>query len=218
MNISLKNKIAIFDLDGTIIDIKDSYFRVIQEFLLLKGIKYEIGKYLNDRVKYNSDSEILNMVFGLNNSDIVNFRDFKLKRIEESQYLSLDIVKSSGIELMRLLKNQGYRIELLTARRFFNNLITQLESLEILQYFDNVLMWPKDLLAKGDYIKLIENRYNEIMFFGDSLDDYLATQGTSSTFYLVADTIVDQTMISLSALTIDQILEELESRSIDFAY
>lgn len=213
MNISLKNKIAVFDLDGTLIDVKERYFRIFYNFISLNGLKYNylMENYLKDRIRYKSDSEILKMVFGLDNSRIIKFKEFKLNQIEDIDFLVFDVVKPSVSELMKLLKKQGYRIELLTARRAYNNLISQLETLKLLQYFDNVIMWPKNLIEKNDYIKLLDNGKNEILLFGDSKDDYLATKNTSSAFYLVADTILDQSFTSQKALSIDEILVEFES-------
>jgi phosphoglycolate phosphatase-like HAD superfamily hydrolase len=214
MNISLINKIAVFDLDGTLLDVKERYFRIFYSFISLNGIEYNyfIENYLNDRNIYKSDSEILKVVFGLNSSRIIRFKEFKLNQIEDIHSLVFDVVKPSVFELLQLLKKQGYRIELLTARRVFNNLLSQLENLNLLQYFDNVMMWPKNLFEKNDYIKLLDNGKNEILVFGDSMDDYLAIKNTSSTFFLVADTILDQSFASQKALTIDEILIEFDSR------
>lgn len=207
-SISLKNKLAIFDLDGTLIDIKKRYYKVFNDFLTIKGNKmeYTIGDYISDRMKFGSDSEILLRVIGYEDSSINDFKNFKHKYIENLDYLEFDTVKPSVHDFLNILKAQGFRVELLTARRNYKNLLNQLISMNLLRHFDNVLMWPKDLYTKNEYVNLFDIDTYDIYFFGDSVDDYLAIKDIPSFFYLVNDSIIKNYFTNQESLSISEIM------------
>lgn len=204
----MKIKIVIFDLDGTLIDIKNRYFRVFNDFITLNGSKkkYTVEEYIVDRIKFVSDTEILRRVIGFEEAAVEEFNVFKHNHIEDLKYLEFDTIKPHVKDLLKILKDQGFRVELLTARRNYKNLILQLRNMDLIRYFDNVLMWPRDFYTKREYVQFFYGEPYDTYLIGDSVDDYLAVKDSLAGFYLVNDSIMKNDFTQQEALSIDEIM------------
>jgi phosphoglycolate phosphatase-like HAD superfamily hydrolase len=195
-NILLKNKLAIFDLDGTILDVSRRHYSLVSDFLDEVGeFDYSIDDYLKDRGLGKSDIQILSTRFKLPDSKIINFQNFKDRNIETSDYLTYDKINNNVITLLDILKKKGYRLEILTARKNYENLANQVLSLRLMGMFDNIMMWPKDLYEKSAYVELLTTKHKKILIFGDSKDDYLASKGLHSQFVLIENKMFNQNFV-----------------------
>lgn len=206
----MKTNIAIFDLDGTLIDISQRYFKIFFDFLInIKNVAYSFDDYIDDRKIGRRDWQILADRFGFDQKTIMEFQSYKRKSIEKMDYLLLDKINEYSIEFLEFLKTKKYRIELLTAREDYKNLIYQLDILGLLNFFDNVVMWPKEFYEKHMYLNLIENKFNKVFFFGDSIDDYNASCQVQCEFYCLKNSIMNQGFICGNILTFDFLMKNL---------
>jgi phosphoglycolate phosphatase-like HAD superfamily hydrolase len=180
------NKVVIFDLDGTIIDVRHRYFEVMRVFLEMKSLpKLSFEEYIKFRYNGYNDFLILHKLSRSFNY-VEDFKEFKLANIERVEYLEMDRLCPGAIFLLDKLISCGIRLELLTLRRNLDNLKWQMETFSILSCFSNIT-YDSGELSKSAYLESLIECSNEVVFIGDSDYDYKAAIESRTKFYLVGD-------------------------------
>ena len=183
-----KHKLAIFDLDGTLVDTSE-------------GI-YECYKYtLNKLGKKPPTHEDLNGVIG--GSLLKSFQErFSLSKEEAAlavkvyrEYYGIVGYKSSKlydgiVDVLKYLKNNGYKIAVATLKAE-HLAIALFSNLGILSCFDLVHgVDINDTLTKSDLISMCVSElnvtYEQSVLIGDSLNDYHGANSTGVDFIPVS--------------------------------
>ena len=139
----------IFDLDGTLINSKFRLYKLFRE--LTPDCQITFDDYWILKQKKITNEMILEKKFGYRKKDISNFVNTWMKLIENPKYLCLDTA-FTGIK--KKLSKLSYQAKLFicTNRQYRKPTIEQLRHLEILQYFNKILVteqkFSKDFLIK----------------------------------------------------------------------
>lgn len=137
----------IFDLDGTLIDSSERMYRLFQK--LIPDSKLTKEQYWNLKRNKINHQMILEKYFP--QYDFDSFNSIWLEQIELDEYLNMDCNYPDTIKVLTALcKNR--EIVLLTARQSKERLYSELERLELKQFFSHILVTEtnttKDALLK----------------------------------------------------------------------
>jgi phosphoglycolate phosphatase-like HAD superfamily hydrolase len=132
-----------FDLDGTLIDISEKYYRVYEDILAEAGFStIEKKEYWNAKRQKVPEDQILAM------TDAKEFYEQYTKKrvalIESDYYLSDDCLQDGVIEVLKNF-SMKYQLILVTLRRSTAQLDKQLVNLKLIDYFTDVLSSGEDL-------------------------------------------------------------------------
>jgi len=172
------NKIAcyFFDLDGTLIDIKDKVYQAHVN-ACLKNNQLPLQKETYWELKRNK----------INEEKIVNFspdifkkyNEFRIMNLEDEATLELDSVFPGVKGLLKKLNNQNNILFLITRRKHSDRLKKELKKLHLIKYFQYILtLFPKknkeNINGKMMIIQSKENiykDYKEKIIIGDTEDE-----------------------------------------------
>jgi phosphoglycolate phosphatase-like HAD superfamily hydrolase len=135
-----------FDLDGTLIDISEKYYRVYNDILTEAGFS-TIGKkeYWDAKRHKVPENQILAMTKA--NDFYKEYNKKRLLSIESAYYLSYDSLTEEVIEVLKDFSTK-YQLVLVTLRRSASQLDTQLVNLKLMDYFVDVLSSGEDLIPR----------------------------------------------------------------------
>lgn len=167
-----------FDLDGTLLDISERYYRVYNDILTEAGFS-SIGKekYWDAKRHKVPEDQILAMTDA---SDF--YKDYNKKRlllIEKNDYLSNDYLHEGVIEVLESLSKK-YQLVLVTLRKSSYQLEKQLIDLKLMGYFTHVLRSEDNLeprwMIKYNLIKeYIGNKHDfSHVLISDTENDIIA--------------------------------------------
>jgi phosphoglycolate phosphatase-like HAD superfamily hydrolase len=157
------------DLDGPILDGKNRHYQCYKSIIEEGGgSPLPIEDYWQmKRAKINR--KIILEASGYTLSYDVFFNTW-LQRIEQPEYLALDELKPDAADTLRTWSSK-WPVFLVTARQSENNLLQELSSLGILQYFHQILCC--DFRTKeGKYSRIRDIPFDDAVFVGDTEDDY----------------------------------------------
>jgi len=131
------NKVIIFDLDGTLINVRERLYSLHLFFSNKYNLKtMPINKYWKCKRAGLSEKNIMKMINS--NSSLINkYVNERLDHIEDDQYLSMDQLKNGVIKTLSSLSKK-YCLILLTQRKNKVQCLKQLKELSILKYFDQI--------------------------------------------------------------------------------
>lgn len=176
-------KKAIFDFDGTVVNVWKRYYHVFFDYIS-KNYKYlQISEheYQINKTSGVKDHTILEN-HGIDNFDVSSYVNYRRKALEEKKYLKLDVINDGFFMLIRFLKKEGYLLELATIRRNSKNLYWELEQLGINDIFDKVLVFKPENSVKAIYY---ENQTNpNDIIIGDSVKDMLIGISENKKFFI----------------------------------
>lgn len=128
--------IYIFDLDGTLIDSSERMYRLFCDLIPECDLsKEEYWNYKRNKVNHKKLIEILYLQL---NFEMFNNRWMLL--IEDKHYLAMDKNYPDTIEVLSKLKTNDNDLYLLTARQSKKALMEELETLNLLDFFNAVLI------------------------------------------------------------------------------
>lgn len=168
-----------FDLDGTILDISERYYRIYSHLLSENG--YDIVPkeiYWNAKRKRIPEKEIL----GYTNATKI-IKQYLVKRkklIENIDYLAYDCLQDSFRNVISYLLKKKHNAVLVTLRKSRANLMSQLKQLGIDEFFDDVLCskldefprWKIKFNLMKKYLKNAPESFN--VFVSDTENDIKA--------------------------------------------
>jgi phosphoglycolate phosphatase-like HAD superfamily hydrolase len=128
----------ILDLDGPILDGRQRQYRCYSDIVLeLGGLPLAIDEYWSLKRKRIDHAELLCRSGGVPSDGA--FQRAWLERIELPDYLRLDVVQTGVRETLSAWRHEGRRLILATMRQSESNLIAQLSSLTLLEFFEYVV-------------------------------------------------------------------------------
>ena len=125
----------IFDLDGTLIDSSERMYQLFKE--LVPQCQFSKQQYWNLKRDKITHELIIKRYFSQ-----INYEEFDSKwmsLIETKEYLKFDKVFDNTIPVLEELKNI-YSLQLLTARQSRKELISELDEMNLYQYFDHIFI------------------------------------------------------------------------------
>lgn len=127
--------IYIFDLDGTLIDSSERMYRLFCELIPQCTLsKDEYWAYKRNKVNHKN---LLMMKYP--EVDFVSFENKWLKLIEAGRYLDMDQNYNDTLEVLRILKEKGHKLYLLTARQSETGLLAELRKLRLADFFEQII-------------------------------------------------------------------------------
>ena len=178
-------KLVIFDLDGTLLDVSERYYRSVKNALEKFGFncssKPEIMKLKRQNL---SGSEIISMFIPVDTED----REKMIRKIDKERYrllhskdyLELDEPFEDTFKTLETLERKGVKMAILTLRGYKEATMQQLEKAGLLDFFEKiVLVDPRSAEdhseLKFDYAKSIcrelKVKTDECCMVGDSLSE-----------------------------------------------
>jgi phosphoglycolate phosphatase len=127
----------ILDLDGTLIDSKSRLYHLFQYLAPVSSLSYE--QYWAFKQKKISNETLLSSHIGYDKDEIAGFLTQWMALIESPPYLSLDS-NLAGIETALAGLQQVANLYVCTARQLHQPVLDQLASLNLLQFFKQVLV------------------------------------------------------------------------------
>lgn len=159
----------VFDLDGTLLDVKEKFYWCYSKIVEKLGKKpIDIEQYWELRRKGYSGQKILE-VTEMKELSQMFLREW-IRMIESKEALQCDKLFAGTQEVLRSLKQRQIQLVLVTMRHNIENLMTQLQLLEIGTYFDEIIAaGDKDISGKESLFPVdIEGRGLAV---GDTLED-----------------------------------------------
>src|SRR3989344_373864 len=170
-----KNKpIIFFDLDGTLINVKDRYYEAHKDACIKAGIK-TVNKNVYWKKKRGGIKE--SKIIKIHPNLFKKYEETRVSNLEKTEFLKLDIVIPGAPKVLNVLNKKGYEIYLLTLRRNKKNLLDQLSWLGLKHYFKKIVSVSpsnKPYEVKMRVVKkIIKNKKNPVYVIGDTEADIL---------------------------------------------
>jgi len=145
-------KLVIFDLDGTLLDVSERYYRSIKDTLHSHNLncppKEKVISLKRQGLQGIQILDILVPTTIKEREDVI--KKCEIDRIERmNKYLYLDKLFPNVIDTLRKLQKRT-KIALLTLRKSYSKTIEQISELNIIDFFDLVEV----LTPKGDFSEL----------------------------------------------------------------
>lgn len=165
----MKNLDYIFiDLDGPILDGKLKHYNCYKDIIKDKGMPLDIDDYWIMKRNKISRKILLekSQYIGLYDEFFTQW----LENIEEKKYLGYDCLKPVVKETLLSWKNNNTdKIVLVTMRNNRDSLMWQLNKLEIINLFDDVISCKSENNEKYEYVKHL--KFRNAVFIGDTEED-----------------------------------------------
>lgn len=165
------------DLDGTLIDVSERYYRIYREIVLaIGGNPLEKSEYWRLKRQAVSESELLSQVTPLEGA--IELLALRAKKLESAEYLKYDQLVPGALEAMKSLKTRA-KLVLVTLRNVVTELRQQLQTLGLFSFFDQILSPDEHVddhaMSKATLISASsEFRTQGSVIVGDSEADILA--------------------------------------------
>jgi phosphoglycolate phosphatase len=160
----------IFDLDGTLIDSRLRLYRLFQHLVPQSKLTFE--SYWAFKQEKISNETILAMQFGLDSPTIARFVADWMDSVEAPEFLALDTNFPGMHTTLERLTKQAV-LHVCTARQHRQPVIEQLEKLNLLHYFENVLVTEQSH-TKEELIGTISGLQPQDWMIGDTGKDIQA--------------------------------------------
>lgn len=173
VNEGVYKKTIFFDFNGTIIDDLDLCLNILNEMLIEKRLNPISKERYRDIFTFPIKDYYIEAGFDFSK---YSFEDLSKEFIVKYQKPSLSCPLHEGIvDILKKLREDGYNVVLLTASKK-SNVIEQLQSFDILKYFNEVLgiddIYASSKVQIGlDYMKNYEINPKDAIMVGDTLHD-----------------------------------------------
>lgn len=177
MKNSIRTNTIYIDFDGTIVDVYERYFGVLQSFINKTSPgQMHFNLFIKLKRSGLKDHEIANKLTGINDFNIEKYVKYKTSHIESLNWLSKDKLIGNFEQFISKCHDMNYSVSLLTQRRNPINLYIQLEKLNIYHFFDNIHVVTPKAGRNVKYELLKENiQFNSpTIIIGDSNEEIKA--------------------------------------------
>ncbi|MGO9139667.1 MAG: HAD family hydrolase [Syntrophales bacterium] len=165
-------KVLAFDLDGTILNVWDRYYRLYAESLNHQD-QQPLTKSAYFRALRNGTPHYLLFDSCFQRAFYQGYLEYRKERLEDPDFLKLDLLVPGMAEDLRFLA-QHFSLALVTARNECRHLEWQLKELNILDYFHEVHVCGLYSGAQGK-AKILD-KIGAVCFTGDTEIDIQAGQ------------------------------------------
>lgn len=196
----------IFDLDGTLIDSSERMYRLFCR--LIPDCKLKKDEYWN--YKRNKINHKMLIDFLYPNVCYEEFQENWMSLIECDEFLEMDCNYPDTIYTLREIASFGEKIYLLTARQSRERLFKELERLNLINYFSNIMTTEGKVSKKQllmDNIKNIWDINNKNYFVSDVGKDIEI--GNDLCYYTIAITHGFMSKVKLLEYNSTGIIDEL---------
>lgn len=157
----------IFDLDGTLINSRPRLYQLFQKLVPESKLSYD--SYWSFKQEKISNETILAQEFGYDNAAISRFVASWLDLIEAPEFLALDKnLPGMHAALSRLSKQA--QLHVCTARQHRKPVVDQLHSLELLHFFESVMVTEQSR-GKVELVTALSNLGPQDWIIGDTGND-----------------------------------------------
>lgn len=125
----VKTRAIFFDLDGTLIDISEKYYRVYRDFMLAHTRRRALSKEKFWRLKRQKQQAAALIK---DTALVGEYNRFFIENIEQEKYLRFDTPFTFSISLLHDMQLQGLRVYIVTLRRKRANLLRQMKALHFM--------------------------------------------------------------------------------------
>lgn len=180
-----KQKIIIFDLDGTLIDTSLRWYKLHSD--LAQKYKFKpYGRSTYIRLKRRGLTEKQIMQWKLQSQALRNYLKARESLIESKYYLSFDKLKPEIKKLLKTLK-KNHQLFLTTSRLNVKNLKTQLLGFGIRKYFSKIIVGESQKERQWKLKLLIGSARSHYVLVGDTPRDYMLAKKMGIECFLVSD-------------------------------
>ena len=187
-----KYKKIIFDLDGTLIDVFQCYYKLHKiccEKIDAQSLTFD--QYKNMKSNGFSEYMILKNLFRGENKILEDLLNWRTNSIEKKEFIRLHDLKPNVTELLSELKDANIDLYLATFRQDRYNLIWQLNELGLHKFFNKIL-------CRGDFDNYFDKTKSRILteglpnldrccMVGDTLVDFETARELSIDCILLTD-------------------------------
>jgi phosphoglycolate phosphatase-like HAD superfamily hydrolase len=165
-------KTIFLDLDGTILDSRTRHIVVLENILKEYGIaNHDISDFVKYKASGNRTVDYLTQVIGLHDNVAEVLAKLWGEKIEQEEYLKLDVLYADAIPFLNNIKQRGYKIIIISARKNKKYVIGKIKMSSINELVD-------DIVIVSPYNAIVE-KYNVI------------SGGKTEKSFIVGDTEVD---------------------------
>ena len=161
----------ILDLDGTLIDSKLRLYLLFQTLATGSSLSYE--EYWTLKKNKTSNATILSSRLGFDEAQIANFLVQWMSRIETQSFLALDR-NFDGIHAALGALQRDADLHVCTARKFRESTMKQLIELNLLEYFQQVLVTEHKYTKKALILANVAHLSSNDWLVGDTGKDIQA--------------------------------------------
>lgn len=201
----ISKKTAYIDFDGTIVDVFQRYYGILNEFLEINsGVKLDFIKYKRLKRLGIKDHIIVEKLTNGLKIDIDKYMVFKREKLESFQWLIKDNLIGKTKDINNTLKDMGYKVVLITQRNNKDNLLKQLYHLNLKEEFDEIVVLKP---VKGKNVKLdyIANKYtSDDIIVGDSAVEMEVSEILNIKGYFVETGLFSSETVNINRLVFDQ--------------
>ena len=194
----------IFDLDGTLIDSKLRLYRLFQDLAPASSLSY--SDYWDLKQNKISNQTILSEKLGFESSEISCFLEEWMMLIEETEYLDLDECFPSIHEVLGGLRGDA-KLYVCTARQYPQKATEQLKRLNLLPFFEKVLVTEQRLEKKELIAQEVKQKTSDDWMVGDTGSDVLCGKALGMKTCAVLSGFLNKT--SLAGYKPDRLLESV---------
>lgn len=139
-----------FDLDGTLIDISNKRYKIYRDICTALKVpsKLPANKFWE---RTRNKSNIIDIEGFKGKECLKRYKEMFYTMIEEEKYLSLDRCFPETLNVLKELKKK-HRIILTTLRRSRFRLLKQLQSLEIMEFIDKIIIPNSNQVSRREMI------------------------------------------------------------------
>ena len=189
----MNDGIVVVDLDGTILDYSRRAHAVYSK--IVKNEEMKISEYIVNRNLGSSNWELAKENDEWKNKTYDTFTSAWIAQIEEREFLIFDSVIAGAIPWLTNLRTK-YRVVLCTARRNQINLTWQLQELDLVGLFSEIIVTGSKRTKLEALASIVEKSRFAIMI-GDTVSDYRTGTSLKMETFLVKTGLQNYDEISL---------------------
>jgi phosphoglycolate phosphatase len=174
----MKERNIFFDLDGTLLDSRERLYRLFQNLVPASNLSFD--EYWSFKKQKINHEQILKAQFGWLPEEIASFQKEWMSRIEEKDYLDLDIPFEGVHEFLSDVK-ENFTLYIVSHRQFYESAGYQLDKWSLTKYFEKLLI-TKQQSKKADLIlNIVPSVNRNDIFVGDTGEDIKTAQSLGIT-------------------------------------